>query len=314
MAKVARLLEQIVPQTYRLQFDIDMDGFAFTGRETVEFELRAPSRELVFHATGLKVETATLAPSRQKARITLDPEAQTVTFGFDEEVPAGTHALAVTFAGEIQESLHGFYRSRYMDDGQEKWLATTQFESIHAREAFVCIDEPAAKAVFEMSLTVPDNLTALANTNVVSEEPADAAGQSGRKTVHFAPTPKMSTYLVAFIVGELEYLEGTTEEGVAIRIYATPGREGQLAFALETSVRALEFYNGYFGIPYPLPKLDMVALPDFAAGAMENWGLVTYREVALLLDPAKTSLANKQRVAEVITHELARPGDDVVVE
>jgi puromycin-sensitive aminopeptidase len=305
MAKVARLLEQIVPQTYRLQFDIDMDGFAFTGRETVEFELRAPSRELVFHATGLKVETATLAPSRQKARITLDPEAQTVTFGFDEEVPAGTHALAVTFAGEIQESLHGFYRSSYTNNGQEKWLATTQFESIHAREAFVCIDEPAAKAVFEMSLTVPDNLTALANTNVVSEEPADAAGQSGRKTVHFAPTPKMSTYLVAFIVGELEYLEGTTEEGVAIRIYATPGREGQLAFALETSVRALEFYNGYFGIPYPLPKLDMVALPDFAAGAMENWGLVTYREVALLLDPAKTSLANKQRVAEVITHELA---------
>lgn len=303
MAKVAKLLEQIVPKTYRLKFDVNMDAFSFKGAETIEFDLVSPSRELVFHAYGLNLETAELEGA--KAEMRLSEADQTVTLVFEDEVAAGSHELALTYTGEIQESLHGFYRSGYLDGGQQKWLATTQFESVHAREAFVCIDEPSAKAVFEVSLTVPDGLTAIANTNVASEEPADAAGESGRKTVHFAPTPKMSTYLLAFIVGDLRYQEGTSKEGVTVRIYATPGREGQLGFALDTAVRALSFYNEYFDIPYPLPKLDMVALPDFAAGAMENWGLVTYREVALLLDPAKTSLANKQRVAEVITHELA---------
>jgi puromycin-sensitive aminopeptidase len=305
MAKVAQLLEKIVPERYQLHFDVDMEAFTFKGQETVEFELKQPSRELVFHAKGLEIASTMLDEGTKAAETSMSEEGSTVTFQFDDEVAEGKHTLALEYSGEIQDSLHGFYRSRYERDGQEKWIATTQFEAIHSREAFVVIDEPSAKAVFEISLTVPDQLTALANTNVVSEEPADPAGQSGRKKVNFAPTPKMSTYLVAFVIGEFEYVESSTPEGVTVRVYATPGQKGQLGFALETAVRSLSFYNEYFGIPYPLPKLDMIGLPDFGAGAMENWGLVTYRESALLLDPAKTSLVNKQWVAEVVAHELA---------
>jgi puromycin-sensitive aminopeptidase len=305
MAKVAQLLERIVPKTYRLKFDVNMEAFSFKGTEEIEFELLKPGRELVLHAVRLEIMAAELGPKLKATDIRLNEAEQTVTFGFDQEVKAGPHTLKLEYSGEIQDSLHGFYRSRYEHEGREKWLATTQFEAVHAREAFVCVDEPSAKAVFEMSLTVPDQLSVIANTNILSEEPGGPTPNTGRKTVHFAPTPKMSTYLVAFVVGEFEYIEGSTPEGVAVRIYATPGRKGQLGFALDTAVRTLSFYNEYFGIPYPLPKLDMIAVPDFSVGAMENWGAVTYREVALLLDPAKTSLSNKQRVAEVITHELA---------
>jgi puromycin-sensitive aminopeptidase len=301
MAKVARLLDSIVPEMYRLSIDVDMDQFRFRALEEIRFELKKPSKKLTLHAVDLEVTLASLEPGIKPKEIKTSTDDQTVTFLFDEEIKAGAHWLSIAFAGKIQDSLHGFYRSRFTHDGVDKSLVMTQHEAIHARESFVCVDEPAAKAVFEISLTVPDTLTALGNTNVVSEQPAGP----GLKRVEFAPTPKMSTYLVCYIVGELEYTEASTKDGVAVRVYAVPGNSHQLAFALDTSVRTLEFYNDYFGIPYPLPKLDMVAVPDFSAGAMENWGLVTYRETALLLDPAKTSLAHKQRVAEVITHELA---------
>jgi puromycin-sensitive aminopeptidase len=293
------LLEKIVPENYRLNLDVDMEQFRYRALEEISFELKQPSRELTFHGAGLKVTLAEL--EGQKASVSVNEGDQTVTFAFGEEVPAGQQTLSVAFTGEIRESLHGFYRSKYEHEGNEKWLVTTQLEAIHAREAFVCIDEPAAKAVFELSLTVPDQLVAIANTNVVGEQPA---GQ-GLKKVQFAPTPKMSTYLVAFMVGEFEHAEETTPEGVTVRVYATPGKTGQLAFALDVAVRTLSFFDKYFGIPYPLPKLDMIAVPDFAAGAMENWGAVTYRETALLIDPAQTGLAAKQRVAEVVAHELA---------
>jgi len=303
MAKVARLLEKIVPKHYRINLDIDVDRFIYRGQEEIEFELKSPGRELTFHAVGLDVDRVDLdgGDSIKMNTVREDKEAQTITLVFTGDVATGKHKLNFEFTGTIAETLHGFYRSRYEHAGQEKWLITTQFEAVHAREAFVCIDEPSAKAEFELSLTVPDQSTALSNTNAVSEQPAG----EGRKQVQFAVTPQMSTYLVAWVVGEFEYSETETPEGVMVRVYATPGKSGQLAFALESGAKTLSFYNKYFGIPYPLPKLDMIAVPDFAAGAMENWGLVTYRETALLLDPAQTSLSNKQRVAEVVAHELA---------
>lgn len=301
MAKVARLLEKIVPQRYQLNLDIDMDRFKFRALEEIRFELKQPAKELTFHAVGLEITLASLESNHKATDINMDAEDQTVTLVFAEEVAAGVHTLSLAFNGQIAETLHGFYRSKYEHNGQEQWLGTTQFEAVHAREAFVCIDEPSAKAEFEISLTVPDRLTAISNTNVVSEQPEG----EGRKKVQFAVTPKMSTYLVVWLVGEFEYSETETAEGVTVRVYATPGKSGQLAFALEAGAKTLSFFNEYFGIPYPLPKLDMVAVPDFAAGAMENWGAVTYRETALLLDPAQTSLAHKQRVAEVVAHELA---------
>ena len=302
MAKVARLLENIVPERYRLNLDVDMDKFTYRGLEEIRFELKRPSKELTFHAVGLKVSEGSLEPGTKAREVRVNEDEQTVTFVFDKEIEARSHWLSVAFTGEIAETLHGFYRSKYEHAGRDKWLVTTQFEAVHAREAFVCVDEPSAKAEFELTLEIPDGLTALSNNLSASEEPGK---KPGRKRVHFAVTPKMSTYLVAFMVGEFEYSEAQTAEGVNVRVYATPGKSGQLGFALEAGTKTLSFYNDYFGIPYPLPKLDMIAVPDFAAGAMENWGLVTYRETALLLDPAQTSLSNKQRVAEVVAHELA---------
>jgi puromycin-sensitive aminopeptidase len=301
MAAVTRLLDQLIPDAYHLSLDVDMTGFRFTAEETIEFTVRQATTELVFHGVELEVSNAQLDTKIPAASIDYSTEDQTVTLRFAQTITSGRHELKLTVAGQINDSLHGFYRSSYQHNGQEHWLATTQLEAIHAREAFICIDEPAAKAVFNISLTVPQELTAISNAAIVREHKLE----HGRKRVEFAPTPRMSTYLVAYLVGEFEYIEGKTPEDITVRIYATPGKKHQLDFALETAIRTLSYYTDYFGIAYPLSKLDMIAVPDFAAGAMENWGAVTYRETALLFDPAKTSLAGKQRVAEVIAHELA---------
>jgi puromycin-sensitive aminopeptidase len=299
--KVARLVQLIVPTRYTLDLTIDMERFTSSGRETIQFELMKPSRCLVFHGVGLKLTAATLHGGAQAPAITTSVPDQTITFEFDDELPMGSHTLSFDFMGEVSESLHGLYRSQYERDGEKMWLATTQFEPIHAREAFVCIDEPAAKAVFEISLTVPAAMKALSNASVAAE----TVSKQGYKTVTFAPTLKMSTYLVAFIVGDLEYVEQVTHDNTVIRVYATPGKTNQLAFALEATVNVLAYFNDYFGIAYPLPKLDLVAIPDFSAGAMENWGVITFRETALLIDPDKASLSHMQRVADVVAHELA---------
>jgi puromycin-sensitive aminopeptidase len=301
MAKVARLIEHIVPERYELDIDVDMNDFGFSVLEDISFALLESTKRLVFHGVRLRLSHVLLDGAARPSEIIVSKEDETVTFEFETAVPAGEHVLNIKASGVLNDSLRGFYRSTYVYQGETKSIATTQFEAVHAREAFICIDEPAAKAIFELKLTVPEGLLGIANTNETAVELADP----GRKRITYAPTPKMSTYLVAFLVGDFEYIEKTTPEGVLVRTYATPGKSGQLEFALDTAVRCLSYYSEYFGIPYPLPKLDMIAVPDFAAGAMENWGAVTYRETALLLDPTKTSLAHKQRVAEVVLHELA---------
>ena len=197
--------------------------------------------------------------------------------------------------------MRGFYRSSYMHEGKQKHMATTQFEATDARMAFPCFDEPAQKSIFDLTLMVPSGLTAISNT---IETDIQEHG-NGYKTIKFAPTPKMSTYLLAFIVGEFEFIERKTKDAVLVRVFVTPGKKYQAKFALDTAVRCLEFYNEYFDIAYPLPVLDLIAIPDFSHGAMENWGAVTYRESALLVDPEHSSAANKQWVALVIAHELA---------
>ena len=301
MAEVARLVEQIKPELYGLDIDVDMKDFGFSVQETIDFKLAGASNKLVLHAVRLRVSWVELDGALKPSSVELNQADETVTLEFDETVPAGRHSLHLKASGTLNESLRGFYRSTYIHDSAEKSIATTQFEAVHAREAFVCIDEPMAKAVFDIQLTVPEELVGISNTNEMAVE----LTKDGRKRISFAPTPKMSTYLVAYLIGDFEYIEKTTPEGVLVRAYATPGKLSQLEFALDTAVRTLSYFTEYFGIPYPLPKLDMIAVPDFAAGAMENWGAVTYRETALLLDPAKTSLAHKQRVAEVVMHELA---------
>lgn len=298
MPKVPRLHQSIKPSRYVLDIRPDFTNFTFELDEEIEFELVKTTAKLTFHAVGLKIIEATL--DSQLATATVDDQAQTVTFATDQPLAIGRHRLFLKVEGQIAENMHGFYRSRYFIGGQDKWLLTTQFESVHAREAFVAIDEPAAKAVFDITITAPIGLTIVSNTDIKSQEEVGS-----HQRVSFNPTPTMSTYLVAYIIGELDYRETRSTDGITVRVYATPDKVQQTAFAAETGAKILSYYNQYFGIPYPLPKLDMLAIPDFAAGAMENWGAVTYRETALLIDPSNSSISNYQRVVTVIAHELA---------
>jgi aminopeptidase 2 len=202
--------------------------------------------------------------------------------------------------------MSGFYRSSFKDSkGETKYLATTQMEPTDARRAFPCFDEPALKSKFTVTLIADKHLTCLGNMDIVSEKDVDGKYGKGKKSVTFRETPLMSSYLLAFVVGELNFIQ-TNAFRLPVRVYAPVGQDIEHGrFSLELAAKTLEFYEKAFGAPYPLPKMDMIAIPDFSAGAMENWGLVTYRVVDLLLDEATSSATKKERVAEVVQHELA---------
>jgi len=228
----------------------------------------------------------------------------TATLVFGEKLPADNKEIVLTiiYTGFLNNQMAGFYRSTYVDiHGESKIMASTQFEALDARRAFPCWDEPARKAVFGLTLVIPSALDCLSNMTVKSSQ----SFPNKTKRVEFLDSPKMSTYLLAFVVGEFDYLQAQTEHGVLIKVYTPPGKVDSGKFALDCAVKALDAYDDFFEVPYPLPKLDMIAIPEFAAGAMENWGLVTYREVDLLIDPVKASSMQKQRVCTVVTHELA---------
>lgn len=209
--------------------------------------------------------------------------------------------VLINFEGVITDQMHGMYPCYFEHDGSTKELIATQFESHHAREVFPCVDEPAAKATFDVTLETERGITVLGNMPVATQIEAE-----DRLTTTFERSPKMSTYLLAWVYGELQKKSARTTSGVEINVWATPAQPATaLDFALDIAVRSTEFYNDFFGVPYPLPKCDHVALPDFSSGAMENWGLITYREVALLADPATTSVSGKHYIATVIAHELA---------
>jgi puromycin-sensitive aminopeptidase len=211
----------------------------------------------------------------------------------------GEYTVTMEFEGEITRPMNGIYPCFFNHNGQDKMLIATQFESHHAREAFPCIDEPEAKATFDLTLTTPAGEPVLSNTPVKKQ-----TAQGKQQITTFETTPKMSTYLLAFVYGDMKYTEKKTKDGTVVRCYATPANAGYTDFALDVAVRTLEFYNDYFAVPYPLAKCDFIALPDFASGAMENWGCITFREQALLVDPKNTSLHLKQWVANVVAHEL----------
>ena len=300
----------VIPKNYNLWISPNLENFIFNGKVFVSIDICETVREIVLHAADLEIKAAdvtvlfnsnSLSVVCQEVRF--NQEAETVTFIFAEDLPVGNALLKIHYTGVLNDKNAGFYRSKYTAaDGQTKYLATTQFEATDARRALPCWDEPARKATFDVTLIVPNNLVALSNMPVQEIVPL---ANSDLQIISFGRTPIMSTYLLAFVVGEFDFVETHTNNGTLVRVYALPGRSDQGKFALDVGKRSLEFYNSYFDIPYPLPKLDMIAIPDFASGAMENWGLVTYRENALLIDEANSSIASKQRVAEVVAHELA---------
>ena len=309
--------QNIRPVKYDLTLEPNLTDFTFRGQEAVDVQLIEPSSsitlncvEIGIHSCAVVVEDGTrISPINTR----FDESAETVTFEFDSAIDAGPARLEIEFTGELNDKLRGFYRSHYVDDeGERRYLASTQFEATDARHAFPCWDEPVLKARFSVTLVIPSDLTAVSNMPVVSEGQAGP----GTKAVSFAETPVMSTYLLAFVVGDLASIEQQATDGTLMRVWTTRGKEEQGRFALETAVRLLDYFNEYFGIAYPLPKLDHIAIPDFAAGAMENWGAITYRETALLVDPENSSAGTRQRVASVVSHEMAHMwfGDLVTME
>ncbi len=305
--KVTRLYEQFQPEQYDLALDVDPEAMIFSGKVTIRGKKTGrPSQRLTFHQKDLKITSATVTQHHKTGdvpltikRINNQNSLNEVRLHAEGMVYPGEYTVVMEFAGAITRPMNGIYPCFFTHGGKEKKLIATQFESHHAREAFPCIDEPEAKATFDLALTSPASQTAIANTPVKKQQ---TVGK--KQTTTFETTPKMSSYLLAFVFGELKYLEAKTKHGVLVRTYATPDNVKHTKFSLDVAVKTLEFYNEYFDTPYPLEKCDFVALPDFASGAMENWGLITFREQALLVDPKNTSLHLKQYVANVVAHEL----------
>ncbi len=299
-------------QHYDLELTPNFADFTFKGIVKITCNVLRPVREIVLHAVDLHIQPEGVnltCQSRYGRELQVHPESvifdveqEMVTISFEDEIPEGIAHLAIRYSGVLGDKMAGFYRSKYIaPDGTEKYLAVTQCAATDARRVLPCGDEPALKASFKTALIVPNGMTALSNM----PKHRDIDRKDGAHEIRFGVTPKMSTYLFACVVGELDFVETTTKTGTLIRVYTVPGKSEQGRFALETARRALEFYNEYFGTPYPLPKLDLVAVPDFAAAAMENWGLVMFKENALLIDPKNSSAKAYQWVAEVVDHELA---------
>ena len=315
-AEALLLPNTVRPKKYRLTLHPDTETFTFKGSQSIDIDVREPTDRIILNAAELEIGSVSVIHDGSVTAcrsVSFDAENETATLDFAAVLTPGEARLDMEFTGVLNDKLLGFYRSEYVNqDGETRYLATTQFEATDARRAFPCWDEPAHKATFEVTLVFAEEYQAVSNSPAVEE----TSPGPGLKSVRFAETPIMSTYLLAFIVGDLVSVEQDAPNGTRVGIWTTPGKEEQARFALDTSVQLLGYFNDYFGIPYPLPKLDHIAIPDFAAGAMENWGAITYRETALLVDPERSSAGTRQRVAEVVAHEMAHMwfGDLVTME
>src|SRR6185436_2113907 len=300
-----RLPTTVVPSRYDLRLEPDLDNATFGGEETVTVEVREPVTEIVLNAAELRIESAAMEDASGavvEGSVTHDEPAERASIRFSASIAPGPWRLRLRFTGILNDRLHGFYRSSYKDAaGAAHTIAATQFEATDARRAFPCWGEPAAKAVFGVTLVVPEGLAAISNTAVVSESPAGP----GRRAVTFADSIRMSTYLVAFVVGELEATPPVMVGKTPLRIWCVPGKTHLARVAQQIGAFTLEFFEQYYGLPYPGDKLDLLAIPDFAAGAMENLGAGTFRETALLVDEAAASNTEIERVADVVAHEVA---------
>jgi aminopeptidase N/puromycin-sensitive aminopeptidase len=305
VSSAQRLAANAKPEHYALAIAPDIATASFAGTETIDLTLAAPAKTITLNALELKIQSATA--NGQAGTVSYDPGKEQATFTFAQPLAAGPVALKLAFTGILNDKLRGFYLSK----AANQTLAVTQFESTDARRAFPSFDEPALKATFDIALTVDAADTVISNTNVVS----DVAAGAGKHTLTFARTPKMSTYLVAFLVGDFDCSSKGQADGIPIRVCSTPDKAKLTHFALDAAVHFLSYYDKYFGIKYPMPKLDLIAIPDFEAGAMENFGAITYRETDLLVDD-EDGLNAKKNVASVVAHEMAHQwfGDMVTMQ
>ncbi len=294
-----RLPTDVTPQHYSLTLQPDLKAATFTGKEEIDVTLDKPSNSITLNAVQITFQTVTITAdgNTQTANVTENKADEQATLHVDKEIPAGAATIKIEYTGILNDQLRGFYLSK----AAHRNYAVTQFEPTDARRAFPSFDEPAMKATFSTTLIVDKGDTGISNTNIVSDEPGPTAD---KHTIHFATTPKMSTYLVAFLVGDFKCLSGESD-GVPIRACATPDKVQMGAYALKGAEFFLHYYDTYFGIKYPMPKLDMIAIPDFEAGAMENFGAITYRETVFLIDDKTASPNAKKTVAIDVAHEMA---------
>ncbi len=301
-----RLPKTVKPSNYKIDLTPDLTKFTFAGAVEIDVDVLEATSTVKLNAKELVISAFSAtnsAGTRLDGKISLDEETEIATISFDGTLGKGAWKLSAVFTGTLNDKLKGFYRSIWTDEqGKKHTIATTQFESTDARRAFPCFDEPEFKATFDVTLTVPEELTALSNGAIIKSE---AVG-NGLKAVSYERTMKMSTYLVCFCIGEFVSSKPVMVNGIETRVWCVPGKEDMTEFALRAAAFATDHYEKYFEIPYPGgKKIDHIAIPDFASGAMENLGLITYRETALLLNEKTATHAERTRVAVVVLHELA---------
>ena len=304
MSQNIKLPKNAIPNRYEIDLDIDLENFKYTGKETIYIEVVDDSTEIQLNSLGIDIVNAFVENdegSHIDASVNYINEEEKIALSFEEVVKAGDWKLYINFNATIVDDLRGFYRSSFKnEDNEDVWIATTQFEPTAARMAFPCWDEPEYKSIFSITLTSDENLVRVSN-----EKLAEETTNNGRTTSKFVDSMRMSTYLVAFVVGGLEITNIGSSKTTDVRIVHRPGFGHQTKFAGEAAIKILDFFETYYGINYPGSKLDLIAIPDFAMGAMENVGAVTFRETLLLIDTEKATRAELSRSVEVVAHELA---------
>ena len=294
-----RLPKTVVPSHYKLSLDPDISGQKFSGEETITVQVQQPTSEIVLNSLGLEIALAevTAGTATMPAQVAYDQPSEMVRLTFAKPVPAGAATLHLKYSGKLTAGLRGLYLSK----SARRQYAVTQFEGTYARMMFPGFDEPGFKATFDLSVVADKGDTAISNGHIIKDEPI--AG-SERHRLTFSTSPKMSTYLVALAIGDWQCLERTVD-GVPIRVCAIPERKQEGQFALEAAAQSIHFYNQWYGIKYPFGKLDMLAIPDYEWGGMENTGSIFYRDTALLMDEKTASVFSKRSHATVVAHEIA---------
>ena len=295
-----RLPKTVVPIRYAIELAPDFEKLSVAGSERVDIDVKEPTDKLVLNAVDMTVASAAIEGVGEASRIDLDASAQTVTLVFPRAIPAGRQKLAVSFSARINRFGRGLYFVDYPTDDGRKRMISSHLEPADARRVFPCWDEPAFKASFELTVTVPEKLLAVSNMPVAREEPAG----EGLKRVVFERTPRMSSYLFVLTAGELERITGDAD-GVTIGVVTTRGKSAKGAYALDRAIALLKYFNDYFGVKYPLPKLDLIAVPGGFGGAMENWGGITFFESRLLFDPATNPPDARRGIFSILSHEMA---------